>query len=382
MSLALFLLAKTIADTVEVSRSVAATAQTAAAAAQIASSVVTIKNERARTELAKAEAERAQAEAARPQAPVDNPIGTYEVDLFLAKVAMLSYIAKADRIISPAERTELEQTLAVAKNIYGQEVVYKARGIFNSEGTSFTSLEPYLRKVQNSDLDAFIFYSEEYAKADNEMTSEEKTALTKLRSYIESRKGKKTFENLTCPRCAGAMHPDSYGYKATCGFCGYEIVMNVDNSPQRTGSFSKCTKCGATFNQFRNSGNFNFCTYCGGRVVAVGTVAAPVHAVQQPVNTGNVRYANQNGPNVYITYTTVNPGVGMVTRIVSTGVKNTYSNGMTLGFRLAQGNQTIILKIGKKNYSRNVVIHPSNSPVRIYASFNGRANIAIDQPPY
>ena len=91
-------------------------------------------------------------------------------------------------------------------------------------------------------------------------------------------------------------------------------------------------------------------------------------------------YQNHNGANLYITYNTINSNVGMVTRIVSDGTKHTYSNGQTFAFRLAPGCQTIILKIGKKNYSRDIVIHPSNSPVRIYASYNGRAQISIDQP--
>ena len=86
-------------------------------------------------------------------------------------------------------------------------------------------------------------------------------------------------------------------------------------------------------------------------------------------------------PNLYISFNTTDPSVGMVTRIVSTGVKNTYINGQTLSFHLAQGSQTIVLKIGSRNYNRNIVIPPDHSPVRIYASYNGRAHITIDQPP-
>ena len=70
----------------------------------------------------------------------------------------------------------------------------------------------------------------------------------------------------------------------------------------------------------------------------------------------------------------------MVSRIVDTGVKGTYVNGQTLSYHLNQGPHTIVLKIGKKNYNRDIVIPPDNQPVRIYASFNGRAQISIDQP--
>ena len=80
-------------------------------------------------------------------------------------------------------------------------------------------------------------------------------------------KGEMKLINMTCPNCGAAMSPDSYGYKATCGHCGYEIILNTDNSPQRINVYSKCTSCGATFSQFKNSTNFAFCTYCGSKVL-------------------------------------------------------------------------------------------------------------------
>ena len=349
MSLGLFLL-----------RDIASAAHTAASAAQIASSVVTIKN------INNINRARAQAMGAQ-QASGQSTVTSYEVDLFLAKVAMLSYIAKADHVISPEEQTELDQSLAVAEKMYGREATARARQIFASEGQSFIALEPYLRKVQDRDLDSFLFYSEEYAKTDNELTPEEATALQKLRTYIDSRKGKKSFENLTCPSCGAGMRPDVYGYKAACEHCGYEIVLNTDNSPYRVNSQLRCSSCGATYD---NSIKVNFCRYCGGKVISLTEQTNPRESTAQP----------QNGSNLFISYTSNNSRVGLVTRIVSTGMKNTYTNGQTLEFNLAPGRQTIVLKIGKKNYNREIVILPSNSPVRIYASYDGRGHISIDQP--
>jgi DNA-directed RNA polymerase subunit RPC12/RpoP len=342
MSLALFMLA----------RDIVTVAQTAAAASQIASSVVTIKNV---TNINRARAEAMGA----PRAPAQ-PINLYEVNLFLAKVAMLAYIAKSDRMISPEERVELEQTLAVAENVYGREATDRARLIFNNEGLSFMALEPYLRSVQNQDLDSFLFYSEEYAKSDNELTQEENAALQKLRSYVDSRKGKKSFNDLTCAKCGGAMHADAYGYKATCGYCGYEIILNTDNSPQKTTTSYKCTRCGVAYDSTER--NVKFCKYCGGMVVNAQTVP------QQ-----------RNNFNLYISYTSFDPNVNMVTRIVSTGMKHNYTSGKTMGFRLAPGRQSIVLKIGRINYNRDVVIPSNNVPVRIYASYSGRAHIVIEQ---
>ena len=125
----------------------------------------------------------------------------------------------------------------------------------------------------------------------------------------------------------------------------------------------KCPSCRASM-QYDDSREFMFCPYCSAKVSRGSVFSQP----------------QSDGPNLFITFNSNNSAVGMVTRIVSTGVKNTYINGQTLSFHLPQGPQTIILKIGKKNYNRNIIIPPDNSPVRIYASFNGRAQITIDQP--
>ena len=124
-----------------------------------------------------------------------------------------------------------------------------------------------------------------------------------------------------------------------------------------------CPNCRAKL-QFDDSKEVVFCPYCGEKINRSFS-----HMQSGP-----------DQPNVFISYSSINPAVRMVTRIVSTGVKNTYANGQTMSFRLAPGPQTIVLKIGRKNYARNIVVPSDNTPVRIYASFNGRAQIAIDQP--
>lgn len=140
----------------------------------------------------------------------------------------------------------------------------------------------------------------------------------------------------------------------------------------------KCPSCGAIM-QFDDTKETMFCPYCGGKVT---NVAEQVNINQNLNVSGTVMHVQDrsNDPNLYISYNTNNPAVGMVTRIVTTGVKNTYVNGQTQSYHLNQGPHTVVLKIGKRNYNRNIVIPPDNSPVRIYASFNGHAQIAIDQP--
>ena len=125
----------------------------------------------------------------------------------------------------------------------------------------------------------------------------------------------------------------------------------------------KCPYCKAEM-QFDNSRETVFCPYCGGRVT---------NAVEKPQN-------QVSQPNIFITYTTNNSAVGMVTRIVSTGEKASYVNGQTLSYHLNPGKQTIVLKIGKINHNKDIVIPTDNTPVRIKASFNGKAQITVDPP--
>ena len=125
----------------------------------------------------------------------------------------------------------------------------------------------------------------------------------------------------------------------------------------------KCPYCKAEM-QFDNSRETVFCPYCGGKVANAAT-----------------KPQNQNSqPNIFITYTTNNSAVRMVTRIVSTGEKASYVNGQTLSYHLNPGKQTIVLKIGKINYNKDIDVPTDNTPVRINASFNGKAQITVDPP--
>lgn len=329
---------------------------------------------------ARAAYNRAQAQSA-PRTSTQSKNNQYDIDLFYAKVAIISYIAKVDNAISKEERSEFEQMINVAGKMYGYKVAARARDIIDHEGGSFIALEPYLQKVQDKDLDSFLFYADEFARTDRTITPEEDAALKKIRSYIDSRKGKKEFHDLICAGCGGQMRSDAYGYKAVCICCGRETILNTENSPLKANQPVSCASCGSSLAHFDNSKRFAFCPYCGGDVYKAGGQRQATPAYKMSDNQSNKR-RNNNEPNLFISYTTINPSIGMVTRIVSTGVKNSYSNGQTLSFHLPQGHQTIVLKIGLKNYSRDIVIPASNSPVRIYASFNGRAQISIDQPAY
>jgi len=140
----------------------------------------------------------------------------------------------------------------------------------------------------------------------------------------------------------------------------------------------KCPSCGATM-QFDDTRESMDCPYCGSKVA---NLTEQVNINQNVNVSGTVVHVQDrtNEPNLYISYNTNNPSVGMMFRIVSNGVKGACVNGQTLSYHLNQGPHTIVLKIGKKNYNRDIVIPPDNQPVRIYAAFNGRGQITVDQP--
>lgn len=84
-------------------------------------------------------------------------------------------------------------------------------------------------------------------------------------------------------------------------------------------------------------------------------------------------------PNLTVYYNTVNNGVALVIRVVSTGEKRVLGNGEATQFTLPAGSQTLILKIGKKNYSRNVLIIPGQN-VNVFCAFDGRGRINVENP--
>lgn len=192
--------------------------------------------------------------SARQRKEEEQDFTQYDLNLFYAKVAMCAYIANADRNLSPDERAEFNRVLKVAKDLYGPKAVQVAKRIIDNPGTTFMIIEPFLSKVRLKDLDSFLIYAEEISQADKATSKEEEIAVARLRSYIESRRGKKTVKGktqqeeintldgdektqtiieLTCSKCGGHMHSDVFGYKASCDHCGYEIILNPDNAPTK-----------------------------------------------------------------------------------------------------------------------------------------------------
>lgn len=141
----------------------------------------------------------------------------------------------------------------------------------------------------------------------------------------------------------------------------------------------QCPHCGASM-EVSDSQDRVFCSYCG---TEIANLKEKIEITQNINMSGTVRHVmdRSNEPNLFISYATAVPSVAMVVNVVDSGIKNTYLNGMSQTYHLSQGQHTVVLKIGKKNYNRTIIIPADNSPVRINAAFTGRnAEITIDQP--
>lgn len=141
----------------------------------------------------------------------------------------------------------------------------------------------------------------------------------------------------------------------------------------------QCPHCGASM-EVNNSQDKVFCSYCG---TEIANLKEKIEITQNVNMSGTVRHVmdRSNDPNLYISYASAVPNVVMIVNVVDSGIKNTYLNGMSQTYHLSQGQHTVVLKIGKKNYNRTIIIPTDNSPVRINATFTGRnAEITIDQP--
>lgn len=88
----------------------------------------------------------------------------------------------------------------------------------------------------------------------------------------------------------------------------------------------------------------------------------------------------QMQPNLIIHYSSIHPGVALVSRIVAIGRKDVYYTGQTIQFIVNPGFHQIVLKIGKINYNRTVTVPADGTPVEIFAAYNGRGQISINVP--
>lgn len=145
-----------------------------------------------------------------------------------------------------------------------------------------------------------------------------------------------------------------------------------------------CPNCGAQLNMDDSKEQF-FCTYCGTKIVNMAQKIEVNQTIQQNiVHSGKIEYKidHSSDPTLNIHYSTINPQVKMIVNIIDTNQKTVFINGQNMSFRLAPGRHDLVLKIGKINNKRTIYVPEDYTPVSIFASFDGRSRITIDQPDY
>ncbi len=145
-----------------------------------------------------------------------------------------------------------------------------------------------------------------------------------------------------------------------------------------------CPNCGAQLS-VDDTREVLFCSFCGTKIVNFAQKIEVNQTINQNVvHSGQVEYRidRSSDPTLLIHYSSINPNVKMVVRIVETNQKSVFLSGQNMTFHLLPGKHDLVLKIGKINYNRTIYVPDDYSPVNIYASFDGRARITIDQPNY
>ena len=129
--------------------------------------------------------------------------------------------------------------------------------------------------------------------------------------------------------------------------------------------------------------DFIFCRFCGTKLINIKQKLEITQNINQNINvsgTVNHRMDLTGQPNLHISYNASDPTVPMIVVIDYPKGKHHFTNGQIMTFHLPVGPHQIKLKIGKRSYSRIIMIPPSDFPVKKFASWNKRAHISIDQP--
>ncbi len=136
-----------------------------------------------------------------------------------------------------------------------------------------------------------------------------------------------------------------------------------------------CPNCGAPMD-VDDSKSVIFCSNCGTKMLNQQEVVQ----IQQHVV---VEHKQEKDPHTLIVnYTASDMNVKLVVLVRAIKRKDVLISGQQMKYILAPGQYVIVLKIGKINYNRTIVVPKDGTPVEIHASWAGRANISIDQPLY
>ena len=153
--------------------------------------------------------------------------GSKYIDGIIGKLAACYYIARIDNSISAEEQAELDMTISniLAIEKLPKNYVDDLNRIKNSTDNSFSSIEPYLNRVDSNVLISYLIDMQKIARCNGVSPSEE-NAINVYKNYVSRRSGY-TFSDiqsekidLTCEGCGATMEIDKNYDKAICPYCG------------------------------------------------------------------------------------------------------------------------------------------------------------------
>ena len=144
-----------------------------------------------------------------------------------------------------------------------------------------------------------------------------------------------------------------------------------------------CSKCG-TKQTVDETRDVAYCMNCGEKLY-LGELSAPSGAPQTAPSaapTPEERRAQVGSPNLFISYATMNPGIGMSVRFEETCEQYAFSHGQKFSFRLSPGYRILVITIGNRAYRKRIFIPSNGGKAVIHCSWDGRARINIEQPMF
>ena len=189
--------------------------------------------------------------------------------------------------------------------------------------------------------------------------------------------------NMICPKCGADLNKYIGGNIKFCWSCGYKFSNNEgavsSNHFVPAGDLSNDINARPTQNR-----SLSIVPVSNNSLSTVPTQNRNLSMAQNPnmnhymAPAPNPYPGSSPAPNLIISYYSAHPRVYLVVKVVSTGYRKVFVNGEKAGFSLIPGPQSLILKIGKKNYRRDIIIPPNGDTVNIQASWgSGVARINI-----
>ncbi|MCQ2531943.1 MAG: hypothetical protein MJ093_04475 [Saccharofermentans sp.] len=158
-------------------------------------------------------------------------------DGVIAKLAACSYIAKIDNTITGEEQAELDMSISDILSIDNLPSFYQAEinSIRSSTDTSFSSVQPYLDRVDGNILVSYLIDIKNIARASGGISEAETKAINVYKNYVTKRTGytfpeeaSDTQIDLTCSGCGGTMELDNTYGRAICPFCGTIKLVDIN----------------------------------------------------------------------------------------------------------------------------------------------------------